>query len=146
MTIRLPPHRIDRLWEVLNSIPANQKRTSVKTWHKISYVRCRSPFRVLQHVWPKALSDGQQSKHHITLKKGVHQALDDFRWLAKTLQLASLGLQNPCPQWLMAIMIPPVPVLAVCVISVITSVLGKDQTQLNQSFGALNGLSGCGTP
>ncbi|KAL7526950.1 hypothetical protein ACHAXR_005745 [Thalassiosira sp. AJA248-18] len=89
MTIRLPPHRIDRLWELLNSIPANQKRTSVKKWHKIlgelrsmsiAIPGSRNMFGRLQ----KALSDGQQSKR-ITLKKGVHQALDDFRWLAKDL-------------------------------------------------------------
>jgi len=35
MTIHLPPHRIDRLWELLDSIPRHQKRTSVKKWHKV---------------------------------------------------------------------------------------------------------------
>ncbi|KAL7535854.1 LOW QUALITY PROTEIN: hypothetical protein ACHAXR_006781 [Thalassiosira sp. AJA248-18] len=100
MTICLPPHRIKRLWEMLNSIPADQKRTSVKKWHKILVATIesiaisgsRSMFGRLQ----KALSDGQQSKH-ITLKKGVRQALDDFRWLARDLEtcLTRIAELNP---------------------------------------------------
>ena len=35
MTIHLPPHRVDRLWEILDSIPRTQKRTSAKKWHKV---------------------------------------------------------------------------------------------------------------
>jgi hypothetical protein len=35
MTIQLPQHRIDRLWEILHSIPQHQKRTSVKKWHQV---------------------------------------------------------------------------------------------------------------
>ena len=35
MTIQLPPHREERLWEILDSIPREQKRTSVKKWHKV---------------------------------------------------------------------------------------------------------------
>jgi hypothetical protein len=35
MTIQLPQHRVDRLAEILNSIPATQRRTSVKKWYSI---------------------------------------------------------------------------------------------------------------
>ena len=35
MTIHLPPHRVERLAEILASIPAIQKRTSLKKWHKV---------------------------------------------------------------------------------------------------------------
>ena len=35
MTIQLPPHRIERLSEILSSIPVTQKRTSVRKWHKV---------------------------------------------------------------------------------------------------------------
>ena len=35
LTIRLPPHRIDRLAEILDSIPRSQHRTSLKKWHQV---------------------------------------------------------------------------------------------------------------
>jgi hypothetical protein len=88
MTIHLPPHRIDRLWEILNSIPKSQKRTSMKKWHKvlgelrsmaIALPGARNMFGRLQSaIQPK-------SKTRVDLGKGVHQALDDFRWIAKDL-------------------------------------------------------------
>ena len=88
LTIQLPPHREERLWEILNSIPRDQKRTSVKKWHKIlgelrsmsvALPGSRNMFGRLQN----ALS--LKEKGRVSLKKGVHQALDDFRWLASDL-------------------------------------------------------------
>ena len=88
LTIHLPPHRIERLWEILDSIPRSQRRTSTKKWHtvlgelrsmSIALPDSRNMFGRLQD----ALSKG--SKTRIDLSKGVHQALDDFRWLAKDL-------------------------------------------------------------
>lgn len=35
LTMELPPHRLERLAEILNSIPKNQKRTTVKKWHGV---------------------------------------------------------------------------------------------------------------
>lgn len=35
MTIQLPPHRVERLAEILSSIPVTQKCTSVRKWHKV---------------------------------------------------------------------------------------------------------------
>ena len=35
MSIHLPPHRLDRLSEILASIPITQCGTSVKKWHKV---------------------------------------------------------------------------------------------------------------
>ena len=35
MTIHLPPHRVERLAEILAIIPSTQKRTSLKKWHKV---------------------------------------------------------------------------------------------------------------
>eukprot|EP00984_Skeletonema_dohrnii_P038959 scaffold42778_cov289-Skeletonema_dohrnii-CCMP3373.AAC.1 len=72
MTIQLPPHRVDRLWEILDSIPRHQKRTSVKKWHKvlgelrsmsIALPGSRNMFGRLQ----KALS--LQQKSRVTLNK-----------------------------------------------------------------------------
>ena len=88
MTIHLPPHRVERLWEILDSIPRSQKRTSIKKWHKvlgelrsmsIALPGSRNLFGQLQ----KALSDSKGGR--VTLKRGVHQALDDFRWIANDL-------------------------------------------------------------
>lgn len=100
MTIQLPPHRVDRLWEILDSIPRHQKRTSVKKWHKvlgelrsmsIALPGSRNMFGRLQ----KALS--LQQKSRVTLNKGVHQALDDFRWLAKDLTSRPTRIQEVVP-------------------------------------------------
>lgn len=89
MTIHLPEHRIERLWEILHSIPENQKRTSIKKWHKVlgelrsmslAIPGSRNMFGRLQN----ALS--LHSKSRVALNKGVHQALDDFRWLASDIE------------------------------------------------------------
>jgi hypothetical protein len=84
MTIKLPPHRIQRLSEILSSIPVTQKRTSVRKWHKVlgelrsmslTLPGARNLFSHMQH----ALSTKLQNR--VALNKGVHHALDDFRWM-----------------------------------------------------------------
>lgn len=100
MTIQLPPHRVERLWEILDSIPRKQKRTSVKKWHKvlgelrsmsIALPGSRNMFGRLQN----ALS--LQQKSRVTLNKGVHQALDDFRWIAQDLTSRPTRIQEVVP-------------------------------------------------
>ena len=85
-TIHLPPHRVTRLWEILDGIPKSQRRTSMKKWHKVlgelrsmslALPGARNMFGRLQN----AIS--VTSKTRVDLNKGVHQALDDFRWIAK---------------------------------------------------------------
>ena len=84
MTIHLPPHRLQRLGELLASIPATQKRTSVKKWHKVlgelrsmslALPGARHLFSHMQHALSSKL------KGRVALNKGVHDALDDFRWI-----------------------------------------------------------------
>jgi hypothetical protein len=86
MTIHLPPHRVERLWEILHSIPPDQKRTSVKKWYAIlgelrsmslALPGSRNMFSRLQNAL--TLKSGAR----VNLNKGVHQALDDFRWMAR---------------------------------------------------------------
>jgi len=86
MTIHLPPHRVTRLAEILASIPVTQKRTSVKKWHKVigelrsmslALPGARNLFSHMQHALANKVST------RVTLTKGVHQALDDFRWLLR---------------------------------------------------------------
>ena len=84
MTIHLPEHRIARLAEILASIPATQKRLSLKKWHKVlgelrsmslALPGSRNIFSQMQ----KALSNCKKTR--VCLTKGVHQALNDFRWM-----------------------------------------------------------------
>jgi hypothetical protein len=85
MTLELPPHRVVRLREILDSIPRTQRRTSAKKWHKVlgelrsmalALPGARNMFSRLQNALDK------DSKTRVSLDKGVHQALEDFRWMA----------------------------------------------------------------
>ena len=84
MTIQLPPHRVDRLAEILASIPPTQRRTSVKKWHPIlgelrsmalALPGSRNIFSTMQHALATKVNG------RIALKKEVHDALEDFRWM-----------------------------------------------------------------
>ena len=84
MTIELPEHRAARLAEILASIPPTQKRIAVRKWHKVlgelrsmslALPGARNMFSQMQN----ALSDTKKTR--VALTKGVHQALDDFRWM-----------------------------------------------------------------
>jgi len=81
LTIRLPPHRIQRLAEILASVPRSQHRTSVKKWHAIlgelrsmalALPGARNIFSTMQN----ALTLKQKGR--VALHKGVLDALDDF--------------------------------------------------------------------
>jgi len=85
MTIQLPPHRQERLGEILASLPADQKRIGLTKWHKILGKLCsvslallgaRNMFSTMQ----EALIYRRKGTR-IQLNKGVHQALDDFLWM-----------------------------------------------------------------
>jgi hypothetical protein len=84
MTIELPPHRITRLQDLLDSVPLGQKRTSVKKWQQllgelrsmaIALPGARGLFSLLQ----EALR--HQADRRIRLNAGIHDCLEDFRWL-----------------------------------------------------------------
>ena len=84
MTISLPEHRVERLAEILASIPVTQKRTSVRKWHKVlgelrsmslALPGSRNLFSHMQHAMSSKL------KGRVNLNKGVHGALEDFRWM-----------------------------------------------------------------
>lgn len=84
MTIHLPPRRVDRLSEILSSIPVHQKRTSVKKWHKVlgelrSMSLALPGARNLFSHMQRALADKLGGR--VSLTKDVHQALADFKWL-----------------------------------------------------------------
>ena len=88
MTIHLPPHRVTRLWEILDSIPRHQRRTSVRKWYKVlGELRSMSVALPGSRNLFSRLQQGLRSKGggRINLTKGTHQALDDFRWIARDL-------------------------------------------------------------
>ena len=104
MTIHLPPHRVDRLNSILSSIPLHQKRLSIKKWHKtlgelrsmsLALPGSRNLFSTMQH----ALTT--KTKTRIALRKGVHAALQDFRWMQADIsnrptRIAEIIPLNPC--------------------------------------------------
>jgi hypothetical protein len=88
LTIHLPPHRVTRLWEILDSIPRHQKRTSVRKWYKVlGELRSMSVALPGSRNLFSQLQQNLRSKEggRINLSKGTHQALDDFRWIARDL-------------------------------------------------------------
>ena len=85
MTIALPPHRQQRLHDILHSIPPQQKRTSIKKWHKIlgelrsmslALPGSRNLFSILQLALSNSSTTGR-----ISLKKEVHATIKDFKWM-----------------------------------------------------------------
>ena len=84
MTLHLPARRVERLGEILSSIPPTQKRTSVKKWHKVlgelrSMSLAMPGARHLFSHMQRALASKLGGR--ISLTRDVHQALEDFRWL-----------------------------------------------------------------
>jgi hypothetical protein len=87
-TIALPQHRIDRLYEILDSIPPHQKRIGVTKWHKvlgelrsmsIALPGSRGLFSHLQAALNRRVG------HRVPLTMEVHQALADFRWIVNNI-------------------------------------------------------------
>ena len=85
-TINLPPHRIDRLLEILALFPSTKKRTTLKTWQRfvgelrsmaLAIPAARGMFSHMQY----ALTN-MQSKNRVTLTKHTHAAIADFKTLA----------------------------------------------------------------
>ena len=100
MTIHLPEHRVERLAEILASIPTTQKRISVTKWHKIigqlqsmslALSGARNMFSFMQH----ALSSCKKTR--VALTKGVHQALQDFSWMFNDIVLRPTRIAELIP-------------------------------------------------
>jgi hypothetical protein len=88
MTITLPPRRLQRLADLLASIPANQKRLSLSTWHSLlgelrsmslALPGSRGLFSHLQAAI--RTRDGTR----LRLTPAFHGALADFDWIRSTL-------------------------------------------------------------
>ena len=89
-TISLPPHRAERLHEILNSITTDQRWIATKDWHKVigelrsmsvALPGCTGLFSILQ----EAFRHEEQGRERLRLTKTLHGFLDDFRLLAQEL-------------------------------------------------------------
>ena len=88
MTLTLPPRRLQRLADILDSIPSTQRRLSLDTWScllgelrsmSLALPGARGLFSHLQ----QAGRSRQGSRLRLT--PAFHRALDDFRWLLRHL-------------------------------------------------------------
>ena len=88
-TISLPDHRVQRLAEILSSIPRSQKRISIRKWHRVlgelrsmslALPGARHLFSHMQHALL------QQKGGRLSLKKGVHAAISDFKWILRDIE------------------------------------------------------------
>ena len=97
-TLELPPHRRERFFELLAEIPSSQKRVSLKKWHRvlgelrsmtIALPGARGLFSHIQAALKTA-----DAKGRIRVTRHVHATLDDFRWLANSLDSRPTRLQE----------------------------------------------------
>jgi hypothetical protein len=98
----LPAHLKERLLEILESFPATQKRCSIKRWQKvlgelrsmsIPIPGSRGLFSLLQ----EALRHREPGSR-LHLSRGVHDCLEDFRWICADLSARPTRLYEIVPQ------------------------------------------------
>ena len=86
MMVALPPHRVAQLKEIVSSIPCTQHRVGVDKWHCVLGKLCSMELAL---PGDRGLfSQMQEALCHVkgkrfTLSIGVHEALEDFKWLAE---------------------------------------------------------------
>ena len=86
MTITLLPHQVARLEAIVSAIPRSKRRIGVDKWHRVL-----SELRSMALTLPGARGMFGQMKESlchvigkmVTQSKGVHEALEDFRWLSE---------------------------------------------------------------
>ena len=88
-TLRLPPHRLQRLYALLDAFPSTRKRAPVTEWHQLlgelrSMTAALPGARGLFSVLQDALRKGD--RHRVRLSRGVFDSLADFRAIADSLR------------------------------------------------------------
>lgn len=87
-TISLPARRLNRLHEILDSLPRSKRRISLQKWHKImgelrsmtlAVPGLRGMFSLLQEAFR------HEDKRRIRLSTALHDFLDDIRMIAQSL-------------------------------------------------------------
>jgi hypothetical protein len=88
-TLELPLHCRERLQELLDEIPLLQKRISLAKWHRVLGELCSMALAIpgarglFSHL-QVALRTADTTKR-IRASRHVHATMEDFRWLASTL-------------------------------------------------------------
>ena len=100
LTLNLPPHRLERLREVLQWISPPQKRLSTRKWHQLlGELRSMSPAlpgtRGLFSVLQEALSNGDNRR--VRLNQRVYDTAADFASLVDSLATRPTRLQELVP-------------------------------------------------
>ena len=99
-TIHLPPHRLERLYELLESISPPHKRVSVKRWNQlVGELRSMSPalpgarglFSILQDSLKRA------DRNRVRVTRYVWDMASDFRGIADSLQSRPTRLRELVP-------------------------------------------------
>ena len=99
-TLGLPPHRIARLYELLDAVQPPRKRLPVAEWHKLlGELRSMAPglpgSRGLFSVLQDALSRGDQGR--VRLNRHVFDTIADFRLLADSVTQRPTRLRELVP-------------------------------------------------
>ena len=99
-TLSLPPHRLTRLYELLDFLDPPRKRVSVKFWHKLlGELRSMAPAlpgtRGLFSILQEALQ--RSDRHRIRITKHVLDMVSNFRALADSLHTRPTRLQELVP-------------------------------------------------
>lgn len=99
-TLNLPPHRLERLYQLLELISPPHKRASVNTWHRLlGELRSMSPAlpgsRGLFSLLQAALSKADRNRVRIT--PHVWHMASDFRAIADTLAARPTRLRELAP-------------------------------------------------
>jgi hypothetical protein len=99
-TLTLPPHRLARLYELLDALPATRKRAPLHEWHKLlGELRSMAPAlpgaRGLFSTLQDALS--RRTNNRVRLTRQIHDSLADFRAIADSLRERPTRLRELVP-------------------------------------------------
>ena len=107
-TLEVPPHCVERLHLILDSIQPNQKRTTAKVWHKLlgelrsmalAIPGARGLFSTLQTAFATAADPkSHNGNRRLKLDPSIHTFLADFRSLAANLPTRVTRIAKLLPQ------------------------------------------------
>ena len=99
-TLNLPPHRLSRLYELLDALPTTRKRVSEREWHQLlGELRSLAPALPGARGLFSTLQDALTRRSHkrVRLTRQVHDSLADFRALADSLRARPTRIRELVP-------------------------------------------------
>ena len=99
-TLSLPPHRLARLYDLLDALPATRKRVPVREWHQLlGELRSMAPALPGARGLFSALQDAltRRNRTHVRITRRVHDGLADFRAIADSLRERPTRLRELVP-------------------------------------------------